>query len=103
MRATLSRSRKLQAWIAIGMVVMVVGFAVAGFGLYTGGADARATDMRICHRLNVLDDALLSILNRSLKGLPSNPYYANHPAQKEIALRNTEYAIRQLQRARCPS
>jgi hypothetical protein len=101
MRATLAGNRRVQAWIALGLVVMVFGFVLGIVSLASNTTDAQATDRIVCKRLNTFDSVLLTILNRSLKGLPSNPYYRDHPRELEVALMNTQYAIGQLEHARC--
>lgn len=60
-----------------------------------------ASNVAICSRVNTLDRALITILNRSLKSLPTNSYYRRHPDELAIAIKNTHYALVQLERARC--
>ncbi|MGH7867004.1 MAG: hypothetical protein ACREP9_05050 [Candidatus Dormibacteraceae bacterium] len=87
--------------------LMVVAAVVASFavGTWSGvayvGTRINGTNVFICSRVNALDDALVSILDRSLNSLPSNPYYHQHPDQLQQALKATALAIDKLTSARC--
>lgn len=85
--------------VLIGAAVAVAAsvWAIAGWRAREGVT----ADADICARVNVLDTALITILGRSFKGLPANPYYRRHPDELATALRNTRRAIRDLEAARC--
>lgn len=88
------------------LAAIVVAVAIAfGVGTWFGTAlvASRINNSAVsnCRSVNVLDEALIGILDRSFKALPQNSFYKKHPDELATALRQTAQAIDGLQAARC--
>lgn len=86
-------------WRLIAAVVVVGTLVIAGLAIRIH--DTQQLNGRICDRINLLDTAILTILNRSYDSLYTSPYYRKHPEQLRIAVANTGYAISLVKDARC--
>lgn len=86
-------------WRIVAATLIAGSLVVAGLAIRIH--DTQQLNSRICERINVLDTAILTVLNRSYKSLSANGYYRAHPQQLQIALANTIYAINLVKSARC--
>lgn len=69
--------------------------------LFTGAAIWRGHNTPDCQNVNALNDALVTILNRSKVSLAGNGYYRKHPAQLALAQAQSQQALDDLDSARC--
>jgi hypothetical protein len=73
----------------LAIALVCASFLVVG-GVALRAHDTQQLDARICLRVDRVDGVIVALLERSQKGLPSNPFYKEHPellanAQREIA------------------
>lgn len=99
-----NRIRHIAWWKRSGWRLAVAlglssGLVLAGVAIRVH--DTQVLNERICAKVNRLDSAVLTILNRSYDSLPSNPYYKQNPEALRIALANTGAAIHLVKEARC--
>lgn len=91
----------MRGFISILAAVIVALAIGTWFGTALVASRINAATASNCASVNVLDNSLISILDRSFKALPSNSFYKKHPEELSKALRQTAQAVNELQAAHC--
>jgi hypothetical protein len=81
--------------------VLLIAGVMFSLALVARTHDINATDRHQCALILRLNSVILDTLERSRKGLPSNPYYRRHPRETAAQLRELDRTIRRFKQINC--